>query len=427
MKLHIATVGTGRNREDIAKAIAFSISNIQPDKALLFTSHKTLDETFPFVQCELGQELEKRCESVCFDNEDDVQFLFTNYIERIQSELKKYEEKPVLYVDFTSGTKAMTAALFAAGIALDADEVCYVTGKRDEGGRVIESETVNRIEPKHIIAERTVSEALQLFNNGNYQVAANMVMHIKKLFDKNEHLGNLAHTIFALGQSYAAWDKFEWKQAAKLLKDNRKVFEKETGIVNADFLAEQAEFCEKLAKENYVIERVVDLYANAQRRFKLGRFDDAMSRLYRGLEYLVQIQLHNKFQLDTDNPQWRKYESKLCEATKANYEQRERQKRLQLGLRDAMELLAELNDPLGLELVKSYWHEWSPGMEFIKNNSGKLQDYLNQRNNSYLAHGTKPVEKRIVENLLKLFDEFLRHQLSEQFDDLLKTAAFVSL
>jgi len=52
------------------------------------------------------------------------------------------------------------------------------------------------------------------------------------------------------------------------------------------------------------------------------------------------------YNIGTENPNWTQYESQRCEATKEYYRRRKQQEKLKLGLRNVLELLAELNDPL---------------------------------------------------------------------------------
>lgn len=428
MKILAMTVGTGRNREDIAKAIAFSITNVAPDHVLLFTSEKTHEETLPIVLENLGDTMSSRCHAEQIDKEDDVQFLFTQYIEHLREFLKTKttaDEKPSLSVDFTSGTKAMTAAIFAAGIALEAEEVCYVTGKRDTTGRVIESENVFRIEPVQILAERTISEARELFNRRDYAAAVMTVQHVKKLYEKKTHLGSLANVIYALGSAYEKWNLFQWEETANLLSKKRD-FETENNLVSPELIAKQAEFCKRLQDGEYDKARLVDLLANAKRCFADKRYDDCTARLYRAFEYAIQIQLHTKFKIKTTDFHYCSFRKNLHENTQKKYNGK--RKPIKLALWDSMELLAELQDNMGLSLVKQYWKNWVSGMDFEDGDTGSLQGYLTKRNNSFLAHGTKPIEVKDAKSLLDIFEQFLKSHLGDdEFQTMLEIATFVQL
>ena len=428
MKILVVTVGTGRDRKDVAKAIAFSISRMTPDRVLLFTSEKTQEETYPFVIEFLDESYKTRCVAEKFPNEDDVQYLFTAYVERMRRELRENTTDngvPTLWVDFTFGTKAMTAAVFAAGIALSAKEVCYVVGERDTTGRVMEAENVKRIEPQLVLAERDIAEARELFNQQDYAAAAHAVSHVKKLFDKGTHLGNLGNIIFGLGQAYAEWNLFNWGQAAKLLKENMKVFRREPGIVDSGFLERQMEFCNRLDQGEYDVARLVDLYASAHRCFREKRYDDAVARIYRAFEYSVQIRLKSEFQIVSSNFQLHKFERRLCEKTVEKFEKQPGT--IKIDLRNGIELLAELGDPIGKELVNDYWNNWSPGMDFSTGNTGPLQGRLKARNDSYLAHGTKPIERAVAEELMKKFEKFLQNILKDEFGGLIFLATFCKI
>lgn len=430
MKLLVVTVGTGRVREDVAQAMAFGVETMQPDRVLFLTSEKTEIETYPLVEANLGDAWAGKIEAHCFPNEDDAQLLFVGYVERIRRKMREIESgegTSTLWVDFTTGTKAMTAALFAAGIALEASKVCYVIGDRDTTGRVIKSDNVKQIEPQLVLAERAIAEARQLFNQQDYAAAAKSIALVKtNFFPKGSHLRDIRDTIFALGEAYAAWNRFDWKTAAKMLTENRKVFRRESNVVDPGFLDEQAAFCARLEKGDYDPARLVDLFSNATRCVNEKRYDDAMSRLYRAFEYSIQIRLRSEFGIDTSNFRWKEFESRLCEATNRQYENA--YVPIKIGLREAIELSAELGDEIGLALVKDYWNNWTPGMAFMDGDSGSLQGYLKRRNDSFLAHGTKPIERTVVTNLLNRFEKFLRMILEEaEFDKLLRLATFIRI
>ena len=56
MKTMFITVGTGKDRKDIASAIIKSIDSQNPDKVIFFVSEKTAEETVPEIRTALGRE-----------------------------------------------------------------------------------------------------------------------------------------------------------------------------------------------------------------------------------------------------------------------------------------------------------------------------------------------------------------------------------
>ena len=120
----------------------------------------------PFVEPALQKD--GRLYEVCvFEHEDDVQLLYEGY-------LGKLRRCRNLVVDFTSGTKAMSAAVFAAAIAVEAATVSYVIGPRDSTGRVTESTDVASLYPQRVLAERQLDRARDLFNRLDFHAAVQL-------------------------------------------------------------------------------------------------------------------------------------------------------------------------------------------------------------------------------------------------------------
>lgn len=428
MKILALTVGTGRNRTDIAQAISFSIQTIQPDRVVFLTSSKTHEETMPHIQAFLKEG--PAWEEHLIGNENDVQFLYAKYRDLLEPFCAPGE----LHVDFTSGTKAMSAALFAAGIALNAKQVYYVTGKRDETGRVMKSEEVMAIHPAQVIADRELAEARRLFNEMDYDAAWKLAERTQRHWKKGSRMAALANTIRHVGKAYAQWDRFEWDNAAKTILEHLKPKWGLQEYADIDLLKRQGEFCRRLQKGFFDKARLMDLLANARRRFRQGRYDDALSRLYRAYEYLLQIELMDKYRINTSTVTLEELQAfQLSEATKEKMTQRVKWSdgKIKLGLRDCLELLAELGSPVGKKLIGRYWNgPWQPGDtgDTPTVNSGPLQQYLNKRNDSYLAHGTQPAERQIVSNLLELYEEALRKLVfPTDFEEVYGLASFIKI
>ncbi len=134
-KAMIITVGTGRNREDIAGAISLSIKRENPDYVLFLTSPLSEQETIPCINKAVLEKGNTRIES--FEETDDVEIIYLNYVRIIRGLFADGYKREDIVIDYTSGTKAMSAAIFAAGIALEVGSINYIAGKRDGTGRVI--------------------------------------------------------------------------------------------------------------------------------------------------------------------------------------------------------------------------------------------------------------------------------------------------
>jgi len=425
MSILIMTVGTGRNRQDIAKALLFSIEKHQPGNIVFFCSTKTVSETIPLLEDSLRTKTLKY-EVVELPNEDDVQYLYGQYLDY----LKQKGNPEEMIVDFTSGTKAMTAAMFAAAVALEAGQVSYITGPRDETGRVIESTAVETICPVQVYAERQIERARLLFNKLDFVAAMELTDTLRRILPEGP-LKQRAKTIWMLSTAYDYWERFCWKEAANILKKAASPGENLSGI-DLTQLMNQAEFIRGVIKEEWGARRLVELLLNARRRLVQGRLDDALSRMYRAYEYLAQVCLR-QHELDTSKITPSNLSRYNVSATTIERLARKPQSAdgtVKLGLREAIELLAELKDNLGLKLVSLYWNcPFDPNKPPSANkDSGPLKNWLESRNNSFLAHGSTPIGEQTVKSLLNTYEVLLHSYIpGPEYENMVRNGTFIAL
>ena len=135
-------------------------------------------------------------------------------------------------------------------------------------------------------------------------------------------------------------------------------------------------------------ETMLDLLVNAGRRLDECRFDDAVARLYRLLEFMAQARLYNEYDIETGAVRPEQVpESDLKEQVFSGGTVE-----MQLGLRRAYELLSLLND------------DWGRRFDDIW---GELRKYLDIRNGSILAHGFQPVDEHKTRKMFEHVSEFL--------------------
>jgi len=419
MSTLIMTVGTGRRRSDIAEALLFGIDRHRPNKVVFLCTAKSEEETVPFIVKGLG---ELEYEVVCHSNENDVQYLYRAYLEQ----MKKYDE---IVVDFTSGTKAMSAAVFAAAISAEARKVSYITGPRDSTGRVIESTGVVSLSPVEVIAERQLQRARELFRLCDFHAAAELADSYRQALPEGSPLQGQAKTIWMVSTAYDLWDHFKWKKARHYL---RKAANPRESLVGVDTtrLAANADFLDAVVRNSWGYERLIDLANNARRRLKQGRFDDAQARLYRAFEYLVQECLRNDYDIDAGELKLERLE-RLSVQTRRKWRTKAKQTkgRLTVGLREGIELLAEFGSPVGEALIKMYWRkQWAPQAVLSSKDAGELQNWLNERNASFLAHGTVPAKENTVRSMLEAYDRILQVMIRpEEIRKLEEQATFVAI
>jgi len=146
-----------------------------------------------------------------------------------------------------------------------------------------------------------------------------------------------------------------------------------------------------LKEDKLVANLLVDLYVNAKRRKDSGRFEDAISRLYRLLELISQYRLL-KYKIATSRPDYKHMpdlEEKYKDVTKKLYGG-ERYLPAELGIKDGHILLFILEDDI--------WK--TKKFDDLKNFLGPIR----LRDDSIIAHGVNVIgEKglRAVESISK--------------------------
>jgi len=423
MRTLIMTVGTGRDRFDISEALVFSIDRNRPDRVVFLCSGKTAEQTLPILKSFIEPK-KIAFEHFVVANEDDVQYLYGQYLEI----LRKFDPPQEIIVDFTSGTKAMSAAIFAAGIALQVGQVSYITGPRDETGRVIKSTHVEVIRPIQVYAEQEMMRAMNLFNHYEFAAARQLANAYRNRAEITPKQQQFAKEFYDLADAFDKWERFCWQQAASGLGKAARAKSELRRFLDVDALKDASRFCESVQNEPWSSQRLYDLAANAKRRYEQGRYDDALSRLYRAYEYLVQVRLKNQFNIETakvSREQLTELKAPEGYLNSLRFEPRKKGEKpvAKLGLRNAIELLCHLGDQWADALKSLYF-----GEDEYERAVGRLAKLLDTRNQSWLAHGTTPADggnvKSLLDELFKLLERFLTN---DQINDYFKATQFPKL
>lgn len=271
---------------------------------------KTLDEHAPqFVLFIVSAESRKTVEKGilpelsqrprdAFCEVADSQLLADCYLkihERIGTWLEEYDlNRKDVGVDYTGGTKAMTAALALASVERSIDRFIYVGGtERDytrrgvvlDGFEIIKSDK----NPLRARAVREIERANWLLGHFHAGSAAKILKDAKEICDEkyNPRLDAYVHLAEALDHA----DRFQFGQAIRTFSQRRKELS----------VALEGKICDRLwrlcdegwkkideslkSKDKTPDEEVLhEVLANAERRAKQGRYDDAVARLYRAIE-----------------------------------------------------------------------------------------------------------------------------------------------
>ena len=318
---------------------------------------------------------------------------------QIKSEYAGYE----VIVDVTPGTKAMTVALVNGSMVIPEAKIMVTTANRlakEEYQVALGTEQHLPIRAGMIMFSFHTRIIDQFVGKYDYSAVVDYIQQLRNMnpglddwmIDQLKEYDDWCRT-------FAAWDKFDHEAAGALL---RFADDPEFGgydeylkkILSQRRLLESPE----LSIADYAVEGsaeiVWDMLFNTQRCAINLRFDDAVARLYRSLEMLMQLRLKTQYDLHTAKITVDQLSAELCEKYGISG------KGSKIDLVRGYDLLADLNDELG-----AAWLD----------NRSRLIDMLGRRNHSILAHGVKTVDASMYADVDGVIGAFIRSQLGNFF------------
>ena len=303
----LLTVGTG-SRDDLEGSLLSplrkSIAKGEWERVVLLPSSVTRDASEKLAAEQLFPGLEIRpLPKPGSENDADVCFRhFEAEIERLRRD--GFAQRDIL-VDFTRGTKAMSAALVLAAVAHELPHMRYITGSRDSRGMVVGgSEELRETSPSQALALRRLDGARHLVERASFGAALEVLPDPDKPFTVLQ-LPRPLEDLQAVRQMtcfLSAWDRLSYGDA------------KELGCpVLSALPAAWRPLCPSPAMQSWVgkLARApsrdehtamaawlrllaVDLLANAERRRQQRQLEDALVRSYRVLELVGQSRLFSR-------------------------------------------------------------------------------------------------------------------------------------
>lgn len=372
---------------DSPEPAIFTINRLQPESLCFFVSAATIqiinEQIIPKIALP-----PKRWDQIVTSDPDDLLKCCSALMSGLSGLLNRWGVEPSeLTVDYTGGTKTMSAALVLC--AIDASSAYHYAGNREQ--------VTHQVNPWDELAVNARREAAVIFNRARYRQAAFLFQRIEKRVSGSSK--PLYKALVDLSEGYALWDVFDYKgawnklQAAKKALEMAAIFGGPPGLKNlVSNLKENMSFLERIVMGRQEVKQEIflDLLANAKRQaeFEQG-YEDATVRLYRALEALAQVRLSGKgfHANDIDT-------SRLPTPLKQEFAQRYTSSidgKIKIGLEADYRLLKELGDELG----EAFYKQWN-----------SLKVLLEARNLSILVHGFTPIKperyKQLWEMVLKL-------------------------
>ncbi|MER3537645.1 MAG: TIGR02710 family CRISPR-associated protein [Thermus sp.] len=388
MKTLILTVGT--SRPPLEEALA----QHAPQGVIFIASQKSFPVAGELVK-EYGEALKHH--TLILEDEESLEEAYKKALEALKKALEW--EATAIVADFSGGTKPMAAGLVLAltgrGVTFS-----YVGGrKRDpETGRVLSGHEQLRLleDPTARYGLREWEGFVRNFNALNLPAAiSELDALLKKPLSPSEV--RFYGALKGVTEGLLHWDRFWHERALEALNTHLDVA---LAVAEAWGHGAKVRVLKELegARENLktIVEKgkrptfalLADLLANADRRFRVGRYDDALARLYRGLELAAQADLYERLGIDLKDTQT--FPKEFPE-----------------GLRETAlrtRGLAEVLD-VSFNIDLFYNQSGTLAQRLYSDFQGRLQPLLKKRHESILGHGTNPVKKEDYEKFRAYFDE----------------------
>ena len=428
-KYRAAIITVGGTEEPIQKTI---IENT-PEFVVFLASNESIATAGKVVDGCKREDVRPEFEYIIVEDEANLVDCYKRSLEAIDKVKKRgYAAKEVL-IDFTGGTKAMSVGLGLAAVREDFD-FSYVSGRertKDGVGVVISGteEILISTSPWQLFAIEEKKALAVMFNKHQFLAASELVERLANRKNLPSYEQSLMGMLKELINGYLQWDHFKHPEARKSI-DRHKVeaFEK---FVNdhaghddraakaveqlgpfVEAVKNNCRFLERLQERTkgfkdgiLVEEHVVDLLANAHRRYEEGKYDDAFARLYRAVEMAGQIAFTRRFGYQT-----KEVPPEIIPATGAGRSENLREEFVR-------KYADEKTGMLKLPLTATYTVLSAVGDELGKRfdeHRETVQKFLHIRNNSILAHGIKPVKKEHYEE----YQPFAMSLIGVKDDDL---------
>jgi len=248
------------------------------------------------------------------DDENDADACFGHF-DTIISGLRDRDFRPAnMCVDFTRGTKAMSAAVVLAGVRHEIPVLRYIEGERDparQNNVIPGSERIREVQTAVAAAQKRLDSAYAFFDVGNFTAASKLVAGGSS--DPPTGLREMTMFVTMLADLYNAWDRLDYKGACGLVRSlsaapvssrfwNTRWFCFVPHEQVRAWIADLATPCPAktagrwpkdacISMATHARKLCADLLANGERRIRDKQFEDANLRAYRIAEMVGQIRL----------------------------------------------------------------------------------------------------------------------------------------
>ena len=395
--LLIATVGGS------PKPVTTSILHWQPDRVLFVSSADTADGI-----ADIRDQLDKSEYGLDEGRYDTIPLSDPQGFSRCVREMRSGLEPRVVewrgrgegyecVVDFTGGTKCMSAALTLVARPWLNSRFSYVGGARRDrnniGVVVSGSECVTHsVNPWDALGYQVVEDAVAAFDCHAFGEGSRLLRNAMKRIQEGDSRKSELSALAMFMDAYDLWSRSEYRKAFNEFNKCEKRLNDLTESLNPvpkqriqDHInrAKRRLKCLKGGSDRPTRALLEDLISDAARRRREGRHVDAVARLYRAVEATAQLRLWDEYKILTGKVAV----EDLPESMRGRLEKQSKDGTVKLALQDSYDFLTQKRDALGRRFESLGWNsEKSP---------------LSRRNDSISGHGFAPVSSETSDELWK--------------------------
>jgi CRISPR-associated protein (TIGR02710 family) len=397
--------------------IISSVREHNPAAVVFFCSADTVETVGPIKERLREEGIAPHDAKVLVEDPQDLTLCYEQAIRCAELALAGGRTPADVVVDFTGGTKAMTAALVLATVGRGF-KFSYVGGtertKRGQGVVVTGAEAiVQRGDPFVLFAVEERKRLALFFRTFQFKAAREVVTALlaRSLSGPDASAFDMVGEV---AKGYECWERFEYRAAHETL--GRCAGKWATAVranpgiryapvlpglqANVAWLKRIDEATGGGARYDALL--IADFVANAERRALEGSYDDGIVRLYRALELGAQVAIQRRLRCGTDRVPLSAVPDPLRDEFRERYREPQRGC-VEIPMEAAYRLLGALGEPEGRRF------------EAHKEAFRKVQS---ARNHSWLAHGMTPGTEGAFRSLRELVCSLLEVRESVAFVEL---------
>lgn len=386
-----------------------SLAQHQPDVVIFFASHDSVLKAGDVFQ---DSATKPKTETEITENPNSLYECYKSAKRCVERAARQEIPDKDIIVDYTGGTKVMSAALLLA-TAGRAFGFNYVGGdvRSKEGLGVVQNgheQMYEDMNPWSAFAEEERRQIVTLFNARRYGAVIQIMDNYNRALPPQ--IESYFKFVRLLSYGFLNWDQFQHKKALDCLQkgvaaldqhlkyypgDQYDQLEKELQQ-HIDFLSHLLEKTNQM--QNFDAILIKELINNARRRIQDKSFDDAAARIYRALELYGQICFVRTIGCSNDKVKPEKIPQSLRDEFIRKY-------------RDPHSDMMKLPLQATFTVLRATGHE--AGQRFFEYEK-KIKDIQSNRNRSILAHGIQPVSEHAAQSILETVSDFV--QVKDYFD-----------